>query len=281
MKANSSPPTAIAKLTKSYKGRYPFCLATTSFIYPDTWAANARHLGPYVDEIELLLLKSGSPNYPSKKEIKELAHLADDLALTYNIHLPMDIYLGHKTALEREKAVDQVRQVIDLTGLLPVSIYEIHAAWSQKSSDQKTIDSWQDRTRCSFEKIISDGIPAASLAVETLEDYPLNWLDAVIFDLGLSVCLDFGHLWLSGQDPLTQYHLYQNQTRILHLHGIENGKDHQSLERLKSDQKKIVSQILKNFRGVVSLEVFSLEDLIPSLFALERIYGEDEISNRL
>jgi sugar phosphate isomerase/epimerase len=274
MNTDISPPTASAKLTKSYKGRYPFCLATTSFIYPDTWAANVRHLGPYVDEIELLLLESGAPNYPSKNEIKELAHLADDLALTYNIHLPMDIYLGHKTALKRKRAVDQVRQVIDLTGLLPVSVYEIHAVWSEKSSDQKAIASWQDRTKGSFEKIISGGIPAASLAVETLEDYPLNWLDAVIFDLGLSVCLDFGHLWLAGQNPLSQYHLYQNQTRILHIHGIENSKDHRSLERLKSNQKKIARQILKDFSGVVSLEVFGIDDLISSLFALERICGQ-------
>jgi sugar phosphate isomerase/epimerase len=274
MNTDISPPTVSAKLTKSYKGRYPFCLATTSFIYPDTWAANVRHLGPYVDEIELLLLESGAPNYPSKNEIKELAHLADDLALTYNIHLPMDIYLGHKTALKRKRAVDQVRQVIDLTGLLPVSVYEIHAVWSEKSSDQKAIASWQDRTKGSFEKIISGGIPAASLAVETLEDYPLNWLDAVIFDLGLSVCLDFGHLWLAGQNPLSQYHLYQNQTRILHIHGIENSKDHRSLERLKSNQKKIARQILKDFSGVVSLEVFGIDDLISSLFALERICGQ-------
>jgi sugar phosphate isomerase/epimerase len=274
MNTDISPPTASAKLTKSYKGRYPFCLATTSFIYPDTWAANVRHLGPYIDEIELLLLESGAPNYPSKNEIKELAHLADDLALTYNIHLPMDIYLGHKTALKRKRAVDQVRQVIDLTGLLPVSVYEIHAVWSEKSSDQKAIASWQDRTKGSFEKIISGGIPAASLAVETLEDYPLNWLDAVIFDLGLSVCLDFGHLWLAGQNPLSQYHLYQNQTRILHIHGIENSKDHRSLERLKSNQKKIARQILKDFSGVVSLEVFGIDDLISSLFALERICGQ-------
>ena len=274
MNTDISPPTVSAKLTKSYKGRYPFCLATTSFIYPDTWAANVRHLGPYIDEIELLLLESGAPNYPSKNEIKELAHLADDLALTYNIHLPMDIYLGHKTALKRKRAVDQVRQVIDLTGLLPVSVYEIHAVWSEKSSDQKAIASWQDRTKGSFEKIISGGIPAASLAVETLEDYPLNWLDAVIFDLGLSVCLDFGHLWLAGQNPLSQYHLYQNQTRILHIHGIENSKDHRSLERLKSNQKKIARQILKDFSGVVSLEVFGIDDLISSLFALERICGQ-------
>ena len=275
MKANSPPPAAIAKLTKSYKGRYPFRLATTSFIYPDTWAANVRHLGPYVDEIELLLLESGAPNYPSKKEIKELAHLADDLALTYNIHLPMDIYLGHKTALRRKKAVEQVRQVVDLTGSLPISVFEIHAVWSEKSSNQKAIASWQDRTKSSFERIISDGIPAASLAVETL-DYPLNWIDSVIFDLGLSVCLDFGHLWLAGRNPFSQYHLYQNQTNILHLHGIENGKDHQSLKRLMSDQKKTVRQILKDFSGVVSLEVFSLEDLIPSLFALEKICGEQD-----
>ena len=273
MKTSVYPPAAIAKLTKSYKGRYPFCLATTSFIFPDTWAANVRRLGPYVDEIELLFFESGASNYPSKKEINTLAHLADDLALTYNVHLPMDIYLGHETASERKRAVDQVRQVLDLTGLLPVSVYVIHVVRSEKSSDQKTIDSWRNRTKTSFEKIVSGGIPTVSLAVETL-DYPLSWVDSVIFDLDLSVCLDLGHLWLAGRNPLSQYHLYQNQTRILHLHGIENGRDHRSLTQLNSDQKKIVRQMLKGFNGVVSLEVFSLDDLIPSLFAMEKICSE-------
>jgi sugar phosphate isomerase/epimerase len=269
---NLTPPM-FSKPCRSYKGHYPFCLATTSFIYPATWVTNVERLGPYVDEIELLVLESGREHYPSKNDIKELAHLANEMNLSYNIHLPMDIYLGHERASLRQEAVDVVRKVVELVNSLPVSVYVIHVVWSKTTSDRLGMIRWQESIKSSFESIISTGISAASLAVETL-DYPLDRIDSVIYDLGLAVCLDLGHLWLAGRNPVSYYQKYQQQTRILHLHGIENGKDHRSLDRLDSNQKKDVGRILSEFKGVVSLEVFSLDHLIPSLLTLETIAGK-------
>ena len=56
-----------------YKCRYPFRLSVPSFLYPDTWAANARMLAPHVDEIELLFFES-KPKVclPSREEIRAL-----------------------------------------------------------------------------------------------------------------------------------------------------------------------------------------------------------------
>jgi hypothetical protein len=175
----------------------------------------------------------------------------------------------------RQKAVDVVRQVVELTNLLPVSMHVIHAVWSENTFNNITLnttgtDGWRKRVKDSFKSIISSGISADFLAVETL-DYPLAWLDSVIYELGLSVCLDLGHLWLAGQNPSVQYQKYQPQTRILHLHGLENGKDHRALDRLNSDQKNVVGRILSEFKGVVSLEVCSLDHLIKSLLTLETI----------
>lgn len=267
MKHNASLPN----LSCSYKKRYPFQLATTSFIYPDTWVPNVRRLGPYVDEIELLILESGRDNYPTIEEIKELKQLADDMALTYNIHLPMDIHLGHELKSRRNKAVEVVRQVVELTADLPVSVHVLHAVWEEEESDKRTLAAWQHHVQQSIENIISNDIDAAFLAVETLENYPLSRLDPVIFSLNLSVCLDLGHLWLAGLNPLSHYLTYQDQTRILHLHGIQNGKDHKSLIHLDSEQRETVHKILCNFNGVVSLELFALQELQSSLGALETI----------
>ena len=52
---------------------------------------------------------------------------------------------------------------------------------------------------------------------------------------------------------------------MLHLHGVENGRDHLALDRLSEQLASTVLQILKKFTGVVSLEVFSFEDLSSSL----------------
>jgi sugar phosphate isomerase/epimerase len=264
----------LTDFSRSYKKHYPFSLATTSFIYPDTWAANVRRLGPYVDEIELLILESGTENYPTPAQIKELKDLADEMALTYNIHLPMDIFLGHTTKSQRDRAVEVVRQVVELTADLPVSVQVLHAVWQEDRTDTKSVTEWQNRVGESFEKLIAGGIEASFMAVETLENYPLNRLDPVIFDLNLSICLDLGHLWLAGLDPLSQYFTYRHRTRILHLHGIRDGKDHKSLAYLDSAQCKIVRRILSDFRGVVSLELFDLKELAPSLPALETICRE-------
>ncbi len=273
MKAQQSLPD----LPRSFKGRYPFRLATTSFIYPDTWVPNVRRLGPYLDEIELLILDKGSENYPSAMEIKALAELSREMDVTYNIHLPMDIDLGHTAALRRQEAVEVVCQLVDLTLPLPVSVHVLHARWTEATPDNahfqpSHVESWQDRVRDSFEKIIATGIDSKLLAVETLENYPLSWLDPVIFDLDLSVCLDVGHIWLAGLNPADHYQTYREQTRILHLHGIHGQKDHRALTFLNPVQRQIIGQILDDFCGVVSLELFSLTPLTQSFTALEEIY---------
>ena len=47
-------------LSKSYKGLFPFKICTTSFIYPDHYIPNVKMLGPFVDEIELLVFESST-----------------------------------------------------------------------------------------------------------------------------------------------------------------------------------------------------------------------------
>jgi hypothetical protein len=73
-------------LARSYKGIFPFKLGTTSFIYPDHYIPNVKMLGPYLDEIELLLFESlPADALPSKAVIAELSDLAREYDLTYNI----------------------------------------------------------------------------------------------------------------------------------------------------------------------------------------------------
>ena len=54
----------------SLKRRFPFRLATTSFIHPAGYTVNVRRLAPLVDEIELLFLERD--HLPSVNEINEL-----------------------------------------------------------------------------------------------------------------------------------------------------------------------------------------------------------------
>ncbi|MBW1827783.1 MAG: hypothetical protein JRI78_12665, partial [Deltaproteobacteria bacterium] len=59
---------------------------------------------------------------------------------------------------------------------------------------------WQDRLNKSIEKLVSGGINGEMISIETL-DYPLNWVEEILIDFNLSVCIDVGHLILCGFDP--------------------------------------------------------------------------------
>jgi sugar phosphate isomerase/epimerase len=70
-------------------------------------------------------------------------------------------------------------------------------------------------------------------------------------------------------DVLEVFTKYAFKTSVLHLHGVENDRDHTTLVRLSEKLASTVLQVLKRFAGVVSIEVFSFENLDSSLKFLE------------
>jgi sugar phosphate isomerase/epimerase len=108
------------------------------------------------------------------------------------------------------------------------------------------------------------------LAVENLENYPVDFNDVVIRQSGCSRCIDIGHLWLDGHDPVPYLMDRLDETIIMHLHGIGK-RDHQSLN-LMPDEKidNLFRYLLEhNYTGVLTLEIFSESDLAGSLRAVE------------
>jgi hypothetical protein len=51
-------------------------------------------------------------------------------------------------------------------------------------------------------------------------------------------------------------------------------KDHKALDLLSQEEILKIVRVLENFRGVVSLEVFNLENLIRSLSVLFRYFQD-------
>jgi hypothetical protein len=58
---------------------------------------------------------------------------------------------------------------------------------------------------------------------------------------------------------------------MIHLHGVEEGRDHRLLAGIPDREWGMVASFLKDFRGGLSLEVFSLEDLHRSLTKMEAL----------
>ncbi len=262
-------PQGYPSLTKSYKGRFPFKIATTSFIYPDHYIPNVKMLGPYVDEIELLLFESqGNDALPSRTVIAELCRLAAEFDLSYNVHLPTDISISDRDPARQRVAVETMVRVIELVHPLCSSALILHVPYIEGSLKEHNVKKWQDRVYKNLEKILSAFENKKIIAIETL-DYPLELLEDIIVDLDLAICLDLGHLMVYDYDVLEVYNKYAFKTSVLHLHGVENDCDHTTLERLSERLFETVLWVLNRFTGVVSIEVFSFENLDSSLKFLE------------
>ena len=258
-------------LPKSYKGLYPFKLGTTSFIYPAGYEQNVKMLAPYLDEIELLLFESAPDSLPSNHEIKKLLSLSKEFDLTYNVHLPTDISLSDPEPSIRHAAMETLKKVMDLTASLCPSTYTLHLSYDEKGFDSERIKKWQDRIYQSIGRFIATGVNPAMISIETLT-YPMEWVEEILIDFNLLVCIDLGHLMVYGFDMETVFNKYCHRTSIIHLHGVENHEDHLPLNRLSKEKTEIVMGILKKFNGVVSLEVFSYNHLKNSLTFLEKLW---------
>ena len=257
------------KLVKSFKGAYPFKIGTTSFIYPDNYLPNVTLLGPFLDEIELLLFEStGIDSILTNTLIRDLYDLSKAMDLTYNVHLPMDISISDPDPTRQQQATDVLAKIIDRISPLCPSTHTLHIPFSEESYASDNVAKWQERVRRNLEKILAAGIQGNSISIETL-GYPFDIVASLVADLNLSICMDLGHLMVNGFDIQREFIKYFDNISIIHLHGVENGRDHLSLDRLPQNFMSQILQILKKFKRSLSLEVFGYNDLSASLVFLE------------
>ena len=79
-------------------------------------------------------------------------------------------------------------------------------------------------------------------------------------------------MWVTcGGSDSTRYLIWQWQarTRVVHIHGVGE-RDHTSLAAMPPDTlDSVVKHLLENTRGVVTMEVFGVDDFFTSQAALE------------
>ena len=192
--------------------------------------------------------------------IRELARLADAESITYNVHLPSDIYLGHTDPTERRRSAHAVQTVVDRCETLAPSTFTLHLNRNPDLPEAR----WQEYLTDALKTVLSSGMDSRQISVETL-DYPLAQVAPVIAALDLSVCMDMGHLLVHGVDLASFYAAWQQRITIIHLHGVDHARDHLPLDHLSGRQMDKVLEILRDVAGVVSLEVYSQPALNASL----------------
>jgi len=257
-------------LPKSYKRCFPFKLGTTSFIYPAGYYENARRLAPFLDEIELILFESAQ--LPDSDEIQRLSTVAlrDDLA--YNVHMPLDVFPASADAAERNRSMDTLLRVLELTAPLQPTSWTLHLNLDGADRTPDSLKHWQGRAVESIRSLVDRGLPADRLAVENL-DYPSEWMEVIRKTAGVRLCMDCGHLLMAGCDLSAFYRRNREHIVLIHLHGVGGGRDHRGLHRLPDAEINRMAGILQDYTGSVSLEVFGFEELKSSLETLEMIFA--------
>ena len=253
------------------KKRFPFRLGTTSYIVPAAAIPNIRFLGPYVDEIELLLFEStGEYSLPSTDEIREMGQLASEFDLVYNVHLPTDVFSGDPDPAVRDRFKETILRFIDRTAPLNPTTCVLHCE-SENADGSRSPDrqAWLDRTSESLEKLVDGGIDPRRIALENL-DYPPETVLPLADRFGMHLCLDIGHMLRGGFELAVTIRQYLARCSMVHLHGVKNGKDHVGVQWIPDDVWDTIRRALgESYSGGVSLEVFSLKELIPSLQRME------------
>jgi sugar phosphate isomerase/epimerase len=254
---------------------FPFRLGTTSYIIPDDILPNARYLADKVRDIELILFEvdDGPNNLPSAEVIEALLQLGNEHDLTYTVHLPLDLKVGEDGS-EGDQSLVKAGRVIECTRQLDPWAYVLHLDGKtvRTSTDKGLIKRWQGQSVRALEIVSEWTGSAEKLAVENLETYPLDFIQPVLDGIPVSRCVDIGHLWLDGHDPIPYLRAALPRTRVIHIHGIAE-RDHRSLAFMSQEKVRVVLDelIQAEYAGVLTLEVFSEDDFSSSMEVIESL----------
>ncbi len=256
------------------KGRFPFRLGTTSYIIPDDIIPNLHYLANQVDDVELVLFESDEfSNIPHPADVDTMHRLATSYGLTYTVHLPLDIRLGSADEGERQASIGKCLRVMERMSQLDPFGWILHLHGDQRGeTPSDNLPVWLSQNRRSLEEIIHVTGSTRSICVETL-DYDFDLVAALIEDLDLAVCLDIGHLIVMKRSVSGHLDRWLDRTRVIHLHGVRETKDHVDLSHLSPVMlDQIIGRLSRpsQINRVLTLEIFGESDFTNSMEILEK-----------
>ena len=253
-----------------FKKKFPFRLAVPSYILPDAIIPNVRFLGPHFDEIELVLFESVyEGNLPSHDDLRTLHALGADLDLTYNVHLPIDVYLARADNGQRRRDVETMFRFYEGTSGLCPTCYVMHLEPAPSDTVREPA-AWLEQGAKSLQQLTDMGMDPAHIAIENM-DFPQDVTAPITRPVGFACCQDLGHLMDNGYDLQSHLTAHLPQTIMIHLHGIDQTRDHKTISHLPDAVWNTIKTGLAGYTGGLSLEVFSLKDLLLSCPRLEEL----------
>ena len=253
----------------SLKHSFPFDSGTTSYLYPfetDNLTRNVEIISEAVDAIQLLFFgKNYLDELLTQTNLEALKKIQTEKKVRYCIHLPTDFDLLNPVQDHLEKTLKGIEKILKACKDLEVNYYILHIDRCENFTYPEI--SWNEKTKKRFD-ICLQAITAlfekpSSLCIENTSR-SLEEVKEEIEANHVSVCCDLGHLMLQKQsfDPMLT--LFKNRTPVIHLHGVQKGKDHLALPCLPKEDLQSLKTFLKTYQGTVILEVFNEKDFISS-----------------
>jgi sugar phosphate isomerase/epimerase len=252
------------------KPGYPWRLGATSFVLPGEIAANVEVLGPLVDDVQLLFFESAErAGLAQPLDLLFLRRCAREHRLSYTVHLPLDIRLGHPDRKERQRGRAEVLRLMEELAPLAPRCFDLHLVRETAIPPEQ----WLENLASSLAELAGDlGTARTLLAVENI-DAPLALLAPLALAHGFSLCLDLGHLLRYGHG-LAEVPALLPRAAHLHWHGLRQGKDHQAIADREQAAQLGEWLAAAAFAGVVTLEMYSLGKLTASLALLEEAWAQ-------
>ncbi len=237
-------------------------------MYPADILTNVRRLAGRTDDIELLFLEVDDDlnRLPDESVMAELGRMAADHDMTYTVHLPLDLTLARR---DNGESVEKALRVIRATRDLRPFGYVLHIE-SGEGNDPRDGDLRLEHAPAALERLVEAAGDPGLLCAENSFGQPPEIIDEMLSRSPVSCCLDVGHLWSMGDDPIPIMARRLSRTRIVHLHGVGR-RDHRPLNVVPPDTLDPVMRLLSgSFDGVLTLELFKEADWLDSLAALEK-----------
>jgi sugar phosphate isomerase/epimerase len=263
----------------TYKKRFPFKIGSTSYVLPDNIVPNVQYMSDFVDDIELLFFESFDKSpVISNSEIAELRSIAADKNISYSVHCPIDIHAGSADKTVQEKFVNQIEQLYDATKTLNISGYIVHLDGISDSSSEEELKLWHDNVDFIGKRIGEiKSLDRSKICIENLGYNPRFNLD-IVNKHNFSFCLDMGHFWLNRHDWKSIVPIAINKTRVIHLHGVHNDKDHRSLKVNNYLQlNEFLTTCLADYANVVTIELFNKDAVFESLEYVKDIWERSHL----
>lgn len=245
--------------TTSYKNRFPFSLSVPSWLYPAGYEENVARVAPFVDGVELLFFEGRPECLPEAKTVRALASLQQAHDLSYNIHMPIDENLASVDRAEQIRSLDAHKRVFELTAPLAPVTHTVHLERPSGTDPE----AWSEAAHRSLEAL-AGAMDPARVTVETL-DYDLLPLADTLEFMGYRICLDLGHLIHFGLPVEETIRRLGPLCRMVHLHGVANGKDHRALPLMDPSLFHRLLPFLCSYTHTLSMEIFKAAPCFESI----------------